>query len=69
MKTCTNHIIFGISCCIVLMKTCILSIEIGDVFKNWVKIRVKYLCKYRISENKITPTIPLAVRVRITYQS
>lgn len=42
--------------------------SIGVVFKNWVKVRIKYLIKYRISEKKMTPIIPLAVTVHIAHQ-
>ena len=47
MKAYKNHIICGVSWCTVFTKTSILCIVIGDVIKNWVKARVKYLCKFR----------------------
>jgi hypothetical protein len=42
--------------------------SIGVVFKNWVKVRIKYLFKYEISEKKMAPIIPLAVTVHIANQ-
>jgi hypothetical protein len=61
-------IIYRVSRCTVLMKTYVRSIVIGAVFKNWVNVRIKYLCNYRISEKKMTLIIPLAFTVYITHQ-